>query len=296
MDLNQLVVFVEVVRAGSFTAAARRLDMPKSTVSRRVSELEARLGAQLLQRTTRQLRLTDVGAAYYERVARVVEDARAAEDLVAELHDVPCGVLRVSAPLTFAFLGPIVAEYARRHPSVRVDMVCTDRVVDLLGEGFDVAVRAARMPDSSLIARRLGVVRRYVVAAPGYLERRAAPREPADLSAHDTVLFSGGDDGGTWPLRAGRKRAEVELEPRLRVNDYDVLLEAVYAGVGLALMPDYLCEPELGGRLRRVLPEWKAPDIAVHAVYYGGHTSKKVTAFLDLLKERFASGARAGRG
>lgn len=296
MDLNQLVYFVEVVRAGSFTAAGRALDTPKSTVSRKVSELEARLGVQLLQRTTRQLRLTDMGQAYYERALRVVEDARAADQHVAELHGEPCGVLRVTAPMSFAFLGPIVAEFLRRNPAVRIDLVCTDRKVDLLGEGFDVAVRAGRMVDSTLIARRLGTVQRYVVGAPDYLRGRAALRRPADLTEHDVVVFAGGDEGTTWPLRAGRKRAEVSLEPRLVVNDYDVLLNAVHAGLGLALMPDYLCEAGLGTKqLRRVLPAWKAPEIAVHAVYYGGQTPKKVAAFLDLLKQEFSSAARQQR-
>ena len=295
MDLNQLVVFVEVVRAGSFTAAARALDMPKSTVSRKLSQLESRLGAQLLQRTTRQLRLTDTGAAYYERVARVVADARAAEGLVAELHEAPCGVLRVTAPMTFAFLGPIVAEYLRLNPAVRVDMVCTDRVVDLLAEGFDVAIRVSRMADSTLVARGLGTVQRFLVAAPSYLRGRAAPRRPEDLSAHDTVVFAGGNEDDTWALQSGRKRAEVRLEPRLVVNDYDVLLEAVRAGLGIASLPDYLLRRESRTSLQPVLPEWRAVDLPVHAVWYGGRPSKKLAAFLDLVKARFAPGAHAAR-
>tara|TARA_R110002072_G_scaffold142405_1_gene287730 strand:- start:1108 stop:1983 length:876 start_codon:yes stop_codon:yes gene_type:complete len=291
MDLNQLVIFVEVVRAGSFTAAGRALEMPKSTVSRKVAELEARLGVQLLRRTTRQLHLTDIGSAYFERVQRVVEDARGAEELVAELLDEPCGVLRVTAPMSFAFLGAVVSDYLRTNPAVRVDLECTDRKVDLLGEGFDVAIRAGRMTDSKLIARRLGTVPRYLVAAPSYFESRSSPRKPQDLSAHDAVLFSGGDEGRAWTLRSGRKRVEVKVEPRLVVNDYEVLLEAVYAGAGIALLPSFQCQEELGQRLERVLPAWQAPDVPVHAVYYGGHASKKVVAFLDTLQERFPQGA-----
>ncbi len=286
MDLNQLVIFVEVVRVGSFTAAGRVLDMPKSTVSRKVADLEARLGAQLLQRTTRKLRLTDVGRAYYERVLRVVEDARAADQVVAELHGETCGVLRVTAPMTFAFLGPIIAEYLRQNPAVRVEMVCTDRQVDLLGERFDVAVRAGRMVDSTLLARRLGTVQRHIVGAPTYLRSRDAPRKPADLSEHDVVVFGGGEEGMVWPLQFGRKHVDIGLKPRLIVNDYDLLLEAVTAGLGLGLIPTYLCTAE--HKLQRVLPKWRAPDIAIHAVYYGGHTPKKVAAFLDVLKTELA--------
>lgn len=297
MDLNELVVFVEVVRAGSFTAAARALSMPKSTASRKVAELEARLGVQLLQRTTRRLRLTDVGAAYHERAARVVGEARAADQLVAELHATPCGVLRVTAPLTFAFLGAVVAEFLKLQPAVRVEMVCTDRVVDLVAENFDVAIRAGRMADSGLVARRLGTVQRFLVAAPSYLRRRPAPRTPALLTEHDTIVFGGGQEGRTWTLHSGREHVEVRLEPRLVVNDYDLVQEAAWAGLGITLLPDYLLGEARGPRLDRVLPVWTAPIIPVHAVYPSGrHVPKKLTTFLDLLKRRFArlSGQRGG--
>lgn len=293
MDLNELVVFVEVVRAGSFTAAGRVLDMPKSTASRKVQELEARLGMQLLQRTTRRLRLTDVGAAYFERAARVVGDARAADQIVAELHAEPCGVLRVTAPLAFAFLGPIVADYLLQNPAVRVDMVCTDRVVDLVAEGFDVAIRAGRLQDSTLVARRLGTVQRFLVAAPSYLTSAAALRRPANLSDHDTILFGGGQEGPWWTLRSGRASIEVALEPRLVVNDYEVLREAIEAGLGIGLLPDYLAQGA-GRRLERVLPRWTGPEIPVQAVFPAGrHTSRKLNAFLDLLKHRFAPRTRS---
>jgi len=287
MDLNQLVIFVEVVRAGSFTAAGRVLEMPKSTVSRKVAELEARLGVQLLRRTTRQLHLTDIGSAYFERVQSVVEDARGAEELVAELLDEPCGVLRVTAPMSFAFLGSVVADYLRQNPAVRVDLECTDRKVDLLGEGFDVAIRAGKMADSKLIVRHLGTISRYLVASPSYLEGRAAPRKPQDLSAHDTVVFGGGEEGRSWGLRSGRRRVEVKVEPRLVLNDYEVLLEAVYAGAGIALLPSYQCQGDQGRRLERVLPAWRALDVPVRALHYGGHASKKVLAFLETLQARF---------
>ncbi len=296
MDLNELLVFVEVVRAGSFTAAARALGIPKSTASRRVAALEARLGAQLLRRTTRRMRLTDLGEAYHERAARVVAEAHAADRLVAELGATPCGALRVSAPLAFAFLGPIFSEFLTRHPAVQVELTCTDRVVDLVGEGFDVAVRAGRMADSSLVARRLGAVRRALVAAPSYLRRRGAPRAPAELAEHDTVVFRGGLEADTWTLRSEREQVELRPSPRLVVNDYTVLREAVVAGLGIALLPDYLEATGPGRRLARVLPAWTGPEVPVHAVYPpAGRTSKKLAALLDLLKRRFAPAPRAPR-
>lgn len=296
MDLNELAVFVEVVRAGSFTAAGRELHLPKSTVSRRVSDLEARLGSQLLQRTTRKVGLTDVGRAFYERCSRVVADAREAERLVAEAQAVPSGTLRVTAPPMFGFLGPVVADYLRRHPGVQVEMVCTERRVDLVGEGFDVAVRAGRLEDSTHIARRLGALQLALVAAPAYLRARGTPRTPADLRRHETIAFSADDEEGTWTLASARSTVEVPLRPRLVSNDYDLILEAACAGVGVSRIPAFRCQRALeAGDLVALLPRWRSREIPIHAVYPSGrHPAPKLRAFLDLLKTQFAprSGAR----
>lgn len=295
VDLNQMLVFVEVVRAGSFTGAGRALGMPKSSVSRTISSLEQRLGAQLLQRTTRKLRLTDVGEDYHRACRVVVAEARAAEERVAEMHERPCGRLRVTAPPTFAFLGSILAEYLRRYPEVRVELVSAERLVDLVGEGFDVAVRAGRLADSSLISRRLGIVTRILVAAPRYVEEAGTPSAPADLREHATIRFGGGREGDTWTLRSGRKAVEVRPEPRLVVDDYDLLLRAACSGAGIALLPTYVCRRAVDeGRLVHLLTDWAAPEIPVHAVYpqrRGG--AMKLTAFLDLLREHFREGLAA---
>lgn len=294
MDLNELAVFVEVVRAGSFTAAGRELDMPKSTVSRRVSELEARLGSQLLQRTTRKLGLTDVGREFFERCSRVIADAREAEQLVARAQAVPTGTLRVTLPPLFGFLGPIVADYLRQHPGVLVEVVCTDRRVDLVGEGFDLAIRAGELEDSTLIARRLGALPLHLVAAPSYLREHGQPRTPADLRRHETIAFSGGDEDLVWRLRSKEGTAEVRLRPRLVANDHDLLLEAACAGRGIARVPAFRCERALeAGELRRVLPRWSSPEVPVHALYPSGrHPAPKLRAFLDLLKTQFVARAR----
>jgi DNA-binding transcriptional LysR family regulator len=289
MDLNELLVFAKVVQAGSFTAAARGLRMPKSTVSRKVSELEERVGAQLLQRTTRKLRLTDVGQAYYEHCARIVAEAEAAELAVTRMQAAPHGLLRVTAPLTFSLLGPLVAEFMKSYPEVQLEMVCTDRTVDLVEEGFDLAIRAGRLADSSLIARRVGSVERLVVAAPSYVKARGAPRTPKELEKHDCLLFGAGREGNVWSLQAGSRSVEVPVRARLVVNEPDMLRGVTLAGAGIALLPNILCTTDIdAGRLQRILPDWGSPGAPVHAVYPSTrHHSPKVMAFVDFLRERW---------
>lgn len=289
MDLNELLVFAKVVQAGSFTVAARGLRMPKSTVSRKVSELEERVGAQLLQRTTRKLRLTDVGQAYYEHCARIVAEAEQAELAVTRMQAAPHGLLRVTAPLTFNFLGPIVAEFLKRYPEVQLELVCTDRSVDLVEEGFDVAVRAGRLADSSLIARKLGDIARVVVAAPEYLEQRGVPKSPKDLERHDCLVFGAGMEGNVWTLHSGSRSVQVSVRARLVVNEPDMLRAVALGGAGVTLLPTLLNAADLSaGRLRRILPDWSSSGAPVHAVYPGSrHHSPKVMAFVDFLRERW---------
>ncbi|AKJ05690.1 LysR family transcriptional regulator [Archangium gephyra] len=289
MDLNELLVFAKVVQSGSFTVAAKGLRMPKSTVSRKVSELEERVGAQLLQRTTRKLRLTEVGQAYYEHCARIVAEAEQAELAVTRMQAAPHGLLRVTAPLTFSFLGPIVAEFLKRYPEVQLELVCTDRSVDLMEEGFDLAVRAGRLADSSLIARKLGNVERAVVAAPSYLEERGAPKSPKDLERHDCLVFGAGMEGNVWTLHSGNKSLQVSVRARLVVNEPDMLRAVALAGAGIALLPTLPSATDFTtGRLRRILPDWSSAGAPVHAVYPSTrHHSPKVMAFVDFLRERW---------
>jgi DNA-binding transcriptional LysR family regulator len=286
VDLNEIVVFTRVVQAGSFTAASARLGMPKSTVSRRIAELEERVGARLLQRTTRKLSLTDVGRIYYEHCARIVAELEEAQLAVTRLQATPRGLLRVTAPLTFAILGPIVAEFLGRYPDVQLELLCTDRRVDLVDERFDVALRAGFTPDSTLVARRLGVVRRTLFAAPELADRIGSLKDPAQLERHDCIVFA--VEGNVWKLTAGNKSVEVTVRPRLVVNDYDMLRAVARGGFGLALLPEYQCVEDLGaGRLRRILEGWAAPEVPVFALYPSSrHLSPKVIALLELLRER----------
>lgn len=287
MDLNEILVFTKVVQAGSFVGAARELDMPKSTVSRKVSALEERLGARLLQRTTRRLRLTDVGQTYYQHVARVVTEVEDAELAVTRMQAAPRGLLRVTTPLNFGYLGPIVASFLRRHPEVQVELVCADRVVDLVQEGFDVAIRAGSLSDSSLIARNLGSLESFMVASPTFLARTQAPEKPGDLARLDCVVFGGSPEGAKWKLSARGKTRSIEVRSRLVVNDFDVLEEAVRAGLGIAMLPVFRCVEHLRARtLRRVLPQWSSPVTPLHAVYPSTrYLSPKVKAFLDHLRD-----------
>ena len=287
MDLNEIVVFAKVAHAGSFTKAARELGMPKSTVSRRVSELEERLGARLLQRTTRKLSLTDVGRAYYTHAARVIDELEEATRVVTNLQEAPRGRLRITAPLNFSFLGPIVASYLKRFVDVQVDLVCADRVVNLVEEGFDVAIRAGRLVDSTLVARTVSRVRSYLVASPSYLKKRGRPKSPGDLAKHDCMLFGAGAGRGSWHLRRENQEVSVTVATRLVVNDFDVLYDAVLAGLGIAMIPAYRCVAEMRSRrFERVLREWCSPETPIYAVYPSTrHLSPTMKAFIDHLQQ-----------
>ena len=288
MDLNEILVFARVVQAGSFTRAAAELGMPKSTVSRKVSDLEERLKSRLLQRTTRKLSLTDVGRTYYDYCARVVGEIEDGERAVSRLQERPRGLLRVTAPVNVAFLGPIVSDYLKRYREVRLDLFCTARAVDLVEERFDLGIRAGTLADSTLIARSLGSARWFLVATPAYLKRRGRPRSPDDLKKHDCLLFGTGIDNAGVGLENADTSVQVALSARLMVTDMDILHAVAAAGLGIALLPASRCAEDLrAGRLERVLADWNAPSTPVHVVYPSTrHLSPKVKTFVEHLQER----------
>lgn len=293
MDLNETLIFTRVVQAGSFTAAARALRLPKSSVSRKVAQLEERLGARLLQRTTRKLGLTDEGRGYFERAARLIAALEEADAAVAERDAEPRGLLRLTAPLSFGMLGPVLAAYLQRHPHVQVEVTCTDRRVDLVDEGFDLAVRAGPLADSTLIARRLGEIRNLLVASPAFVRRHGAPKSPEALAELPCIAFGSSPTPNLWRLESGDRKIEVKVQPRLTVNVFELMHEAAQAGLGVAMMPDYLCAEDLAkGRLQQVLPRWSSARIVVHAVYPSTRQlSPRVTAFVELLREKLALSA-----
>jgi DNA-binding transcriptional LysR family regulator len=291
VDLNELLVFARVVEAGSFSEAARRLDMPKSSVSKKVSDLEARLGTRLLQRTTRRLALTDAGRIYFERSARIISAVEEAEDAVAELQESPRGRLRVTVPQSLGMLGPVVARFLADHPEVQLEVICTDRRVDLVRDGFDLGVRAGPLHDSSLIAKRLGTMKRVLVASPAYVRMRGRPRSADDLAQHACITFGGGATPNVWSLQFEEQRRDVRVEPRLAVNDFEMMLDAARADAGIAWVPDFLAAQEIRARrLLNVLPQWCSIDIPVHAVYpTSRHLSPKVVRFIEALGQTFRS-------
>ena len=288
MDLNQILVFARVVQSGSFTVAAAELDMPKSTVSRKVSELEERLKARLLQRTTRKLSLTDVGRTYYDYCARIVAEVEDAERAVGSLQDAPRGLLRVTCGPNSAYLAPIITDYLKKYPEVTLELVSTARAVDLVEERFDLGIRAGTLPDSTLIARSLGRVSWFLVATPAYLKKRGRPRSPGDLAKHDCLFFGPGLGDLGPRLEKNGDVARLTVSPRMTVNEMDILRAVAVAGLGIALLPAFQCVDDLHARrLEHVLRDWNAPSVPVQAVYPSTrHLSPKVKTFVDHLQKR----------
>jgi DNA-binding transcriptional LysR family regulator len=290
--LAALTAFAAVVETKSFSAAAQRLRIAKSAVSRQVGELETALGVRLLNRTTRSLSLTEVGRAYHGRVERILADLAEADRAASDARAAPRGRLKVSAPMSFGFLhlAPALSDFLELHAEVSLDLVLNDRFVDLVEEGFDVAVRIATLADASLIARRLAPARRAICASPHYLETRGAPETPDDLAAHSCLFNSNiapardwrfvHADGSPWP---------VNVKGRLSVNNGDATRAAALGGLGLASLPTFIVGADLqAGRLIAVLDGYVPQDLSISALYpHSRHLSPTVRAFVDFLAERF---------
>ena len=279
--LSGMRAFTRVVEEGSFTAAARALGLPKSTVSRHVAALEDRLGVRLLHRTTRSLRPTDVGQAYFERASAILADVEEAEQAVSHMQSTPRGTLRVTAGVSFGsgYLGQIIAGFLETYPDVQVETVLTDRYVDLIGEGFDVALRAGTLDDSSLIARRLGSARLVVVASPAHLEAHGRPETPSELRKHDCIRFALSRSGGSWSFR----NEAVPITGRLTLDNGELILDAARRGLGVARLPTFICGEALrAGELVSLLDDDVPQSGGVYAVYpHNRHLSAKVRAFVD---------------
>ncbi len=295
LDLNAVTVLVRVVEAGSFRGAAARLDMPKSTVSRKVAELEESLGTQLLERSTRKLALTDAGAAFVEQAEHALATIEAAQLAVSALQREPRGRLRVTATPQMGqwFLAPLVLEFLEAYPAVQVSLHLTDRHVDLLAERFDVALRAGPLPDSSLVAHRVASGGVSFVASPGYLAARGAPREPADLEGHDCLVYAGagGQPRRVWTLGHGKELREIAVSGRLVADDWRVLLHAAVRGLGIARVPDALMGDELRrGDLVRVLKAFAPAATPLSLVHLGGrYVTPRTRAFIDFVRPRLAT-------
>lgn len=290
---DDLQAFAAVVEAGSFTAAADRLGIAKSAISRRISALEERLGVQLLRRTTRRLNLTESGRSFYEHSARILADLDEAESAVAQQHGELRGTLRVALPLSFGvrhMCGPI-AEFSKLHPKVTFDLNLNDRRIDLLEEGIDVAIRIGRLADSTLIARRLFDARTVVCGSDRYFEEHGVPGTPDDLRSHPCLVYGNVPDPSTWVYRDeddNRKRVSVRVAVSATSGDF--LCAAAMQGLGITMQPTFIAGAAISrGELVAILTEYQWPVTPAYAVYPPTrHLSYRVRAFIDFLADRFA--------
>lgn len=290
-DLQRMAIFARVVEDKNFSAAARHLRLSKSLVSKQVTELERSVGARLLNRTTRALSVTEAGAVFYKHCSRIVEEMEEAKLAVSRLHSEPRGLLRLSASVAFGRLHVATAlpDFLAAYPELKIDMVTTDRFVDLAEEGYDVVVRIVDQPAPNLVARKLAPVKRKMVATPDYFARHGVPQTPADLEKHNCLTYTYFNPQDPWRLRGPDSDISVRATGNLRVNDDDALSEAVLRGLGLALLPTFIIGKDLqSGRLQSALSEYIPVERHIYAVYLANrHLSAKVRAFIDFLLERF---------
>ncbi|MBR1209934.1 LysR family transcriptional regulator [Bradyrhizobium sp. JYMT SZCCT0180] len=284
--LNDMALFVEVVKARSFRRAAATIGMPNSTLSRRISGLEKAIGLRLLHRTTRRVELTEAGLLYFERCKRIVDEARLAHEQLGEMLAQPSGVLRVSLPVDFAtaYLAPHIAEFSRRYPGISFEFDLTPRRVDLVTEPFDVAIRMGELPDSTLIARQLARVPRYLYASPRYLQLAGEPNEPTDLARHECLRMP---RNTIWTLEDETKEIEIAVGGRFLVNSIGMIRRLATLDLGIAMLAEEIVVEDIAeGRLRRVLPPWQATPILVHAITETRLLPAKTQRFIEFLQER----------
>ncbi|WP_242150686.1 LysR family transcriptional regulator [Sphingomonas sp. BAUL-RG-20F-R05-02] len=289
-DLEAWAIFASVVEHRSFSAAADAIGTSKATVSKAISRLEARLGQSLFHRTSRKLTLTESGTGLAEHARRILADAEAAEEAARDAATAPAGLIRMTAPMTLGMvqLAPMLADFLAEHPGIEIDLNLSDSRVDIVAEGIDVALRIANLPDSSLRARRLGPIRTYVVAAPTYLERHSRPTHPAQLGEHACLGYT--NVSGPWRF-TGPNGEEAAVRPSgpMRSNSGDAMLPALRAGVGIALLPDFIVGGDLAaGTVEAILTDWSLPPIALHLMTPPSNLRPaRVETLIAFLTERF---------
>lgn len=293
MNLAALQALVKVVQTGSFTRAAAALDSQKTHISRVISQLERELGARLLERSTRSLSLTELGREFYERAVAILAAVDDAQRIVQSAHGEPRGTLKLTCGVEFGMIAVSgwINRYLARFPQTRVDADFAGRLVDIVHEGFDLAIRVGPLADSSLAARRLGELRYGLFASPEFLARNGHPTQPHDLAASAVLAFAGGSHQATWTLQRGGERTRVELRPRLKANNIFAIRDAAVHGLGIAQLPLIVaCQPVADGSLAPVLPDWSPPSIPVHAVFASArYLTPKVRTFIDLAVEAMAA-------
>ncbi len=285
MDLNEISIFIKVVELGSFIAAANSLDMPKSTVSAKISSLEKRLGVTLIRRTTRKLHITDVGKKYFEECQRALSQIQSAEELVSEGQTTPHGLLRVTAPVELggALLPLVITEFNKKYPQVVLELILTDHTVDLIAEGIDIGIRTGRLKDSSLISKRLGNIYFAPFASPKYLKNNPVIKSPKDLEKYDSIVFS---SLGTneWQLMSGKEKQIVKPQKQTVANDLNLIKTLTISGMGVSLLPTFYCYNEVKtGKLTRILKNWQTDLRPVHFIYPSQKfVTPKIKAFIEV--------------
>ncbi|SEQ33958.1 LysR family transcriptional regulator [Nitrosomonas ureae] len=284
--------FVRVVETGSISGAADRMDVAKSVVSRRLKELEAHLGVELFHRTTRQMNLTDSGRAFYQQSVRILADILEAEHATSQFHGALKGNLKVAVPLSFGLmhLGPAISEFLQAHPEITFDLDFNDRQVDILTEGFDLAIRIASLPDSSLIARRLAPIQAIMCASPSYLARMGEPQSPEELIHHRCLAYNLISNFENWNLyNTEGQLIRTKIAPHLKASNGEFLRDAAVAGSGIILMPTFIVYKEIErGALIPLLTQYTFSQLSAYAIYpQTRHLSQRVRAFVDFLIQRF---------
>lgn len=289
--LTNMSIFVEVVETGSFTATAENKGLSRAVVSKYVMQLEEHLGARLLNRTTRQLSLTEIGRIYYERCKFILAEIEEAEACASEASGNPRGRLSVNAPMSFGVLhlGPAIAAYCKRYPLVQMALDLNDRLVDVVAEGYDVVIRIAQLRDSSLIAREIAPCRRVLCASPDYLKTHGVPKVPQDLTLHRCLCYTNDPNENVWTLNGPQGTESVRVNGPVSANNGEILKSAAVEGLGIALEPTFIVGPDIkAGRLRLILTEYKVPGITINAIYPSRrHLSTKVRTFVDFLAGYF---------
>jgi len=290
---ENMSTFIRVVEAGSISGAADRLGVAKSAVSRRLKELEAHLGVELFHRTTRRMNLTDTGRAFYHQSVRILEDVLEAELATSQAHGTLSGSLKIALPSTFGIMhmGPAINEFLREHPQIEFDLDFNDREVDLIQEGFDLAIRIAKLPDSSLIARRLAPVQTVICASPSYIEQMGAPQTPDELVGHRCLVYSLLSDYEYWYVTdSDGKEIKTKIQPYLKASTGEFLRDAAVEGMGIIMVPSFIAYKEIeSGALVQILNDYISPKIDAYAIYpQTRHLSQRVRAFVDFLVNRFS--------
>ncbi|PWT70784.1 MAG: LysR family transcriptional regulator [Proteobacteria bacterium] len=291
--LEAMQMFVRIVETGSFSAVARELGTTQPTISKQLTALEQRVKTKLLNRSTRSLSLTDSGASFYERCKQIIEEVQEAEGALGRLQATLTGTLHLNSSIALGqlFLTPLMLKFQNLYPDLTVELSLNDRIIDLVEEGVDLAVRLGRLADSSLVARRLGSTRRLLCATAGYLEEHGEPRRPEDLSEHNCLLYLYLSSGNEWIFKGADGEIHVRVQGNFKANNAYAIREAVLAGVGIALLPDWMVHDQVDrGEVKPLLPEFATQPLEINAVYPSSrHLSAKVRTLIDFLQTEFAA-------